>query len=110
MASKFIFEPKRPIHYPVIRKDDSILQRTAADQAHGLQWQDVAFEAESARARQKPAERFRVHHHFYFLLAYQRVREIHITLHVEFISGIDTYAPVAFDDFHRLLYFQISPL
>src|SRR6266850_1172600 len=77
-------------------------QRQVANEVQSLMRLDIAFEAKRAGPSKQMAEGFRSDHHLYFLLADQRVREIHVAAHTKFISGIDADAAVAFDDFESL--------
>jgi len=47
-----------------------------------------------------------LYEHLHFLLADERMREIHVTAKPEFIGGIDTDAAVTLDDFERLQNFK----
>src|SRR2546422_251583 len=102
MPAKFIWKTQGPVHDAIVGEHDSVFKRAAANEAHGLERLNVTFEAKRPGASKQVAEGLRSDHHFYFLLADQRVREIHVAAHTKFIGGIDADAAVAFDDFQSL--------
>jgi len=75
MPAKFNLENAGPVHDAIVGENDGVFKRAAADEAHGFERFNVAFEA-NVRARGKQvAEGLRSADHLYFLLADQRVRE-----------------------------------
>src|SRR6266849_4436110 len=78
MPAKFIGKTQGPVHDAIVGEHDSVFKRAAANEAHGLERLDIAFEAKRAGPSKQMAEGFRSDHHLYFLLADQRVREIHV--------------------------------
>src|SRR6266849_448788 len=110
VPSKLVGKAQRPVHDAVVGENDGVLERAAANEAHGLERLDVALETESSRSRQEVAESIWPNQHLHFLLPYQGVREIHVAAHTKLIGRIDADAAVSFGDLHRLQYFQITPL
>src|SRR6266567_5169124 len=56
VAPELVGEAQWTVQDPVVRKNNGIFERTAANQAHGPQRLDVALEAESSSASQQMAE------------------------------------------------------
>src|SRR5713226_440072 len=110
VPSKLVGKAQRPVHDAVVGENDGVLERAAANKAHGLERLDVALETESSRTRQKMAESIWPHQHLHFLLTDKRVRKIHIAAHAELIVRIDAYPAVSFGDFQWLQYLQIPAL
>src|SRR5689334_6607084 len=110
MAAKFIRKPERAIHDAVVGEDDSVLQRSSANQAHRLERFNVSLKTECARARQEVTERVWPNQHLHFLLADQRMGKINVTPHAKLIGGIDADPAITFDDLQRLEYFQVAAL
>src|SRR3989442_15054791 len=96
MPAKFIWKTQGPVHDAIVGEHDSVFKRAAANEAHGLERLNVTFEAKRPGASKQVAEGLRSDHHFYFLLADQRVREIHVAAHTKFIGGVDAAAAGAF--------------
>jgi hypothetical protein len=72
------------------------------NEPHGFERLDIALETKRSGASKQVTESLGADYHFHFLLADERVREIHVAAHAKFISGIDADAAVALDDFERL--------
>src|SRR6266436_29425 len=102
MPAKFIWKMQGPVHDAIVGENDGVFKRAAANQTHGLERLNVTFEAKRPGASKQVAEGLGADHHLYFLLADQRVHEIHVAAHTKFIGGIDADAAVAFDNFERL--------
>src|SRR2546426_12639346 len=92
MTAKFIGKTQRPVHDAVVGEHDSVFKRAAANQTYGLERLDIAFEAKRTGASKQVAEGLRADHHLYFLLADQRVLEIHVAAHTKLIGGVDADA------------------
>lgn len=110
VSAKLVGEAQRAVHDAVLGEDDGVFERSTADQAHGPQRLDIAVEAEGARAGKQVAESVSAHDHLYFLLADQRMWEIHIAADAKLICGVDADAAITFADFQRLHYLQITAL
>src|SRR5207253_2176935 len=110
VASKLVGEAQRSVHDAVIGEHDGVLQRAAANQAHGLERRNVALETESSGARQKVAKSVRPNQHLHFLLTYQGMRKIHVAAHAKLIGRIDADPAVSFGDLQGFPYLQIAPL
>jgi hypothetical protein len=102
VAAEFVGVAQRAVHHAVFGEDDGIVERAAADKAHGAKWLDIGFKAESAGTRENLPEGFGIHNHFDLLLTNERMGKIHVTADTEFVSGIDANAAAVFDDFDRL--------
>src|SRR5262249_51384532 len=107
VAAEFVVKPEWAVHYAIIREDNRVFERTAADQTHPPQRFDFAFETKRACARQQATKTFLAHVHFDFLLPHQRMWEIHETLHQELVGRIDADTAAVFDNFERLQDFQV---
>jgi hypothetical protein len=102
VAAKFIGIAEGAVHYAVIGQDDGVIQRAAADEAHGAERLDIGFEAEGAGAGENLAEGFAIYEHFDLLLADERVGEINVAADAELVGGIDADAAAVIDDFDGL--------
>src|ERR1700674_25298 len=110
VPAKLVGETQRAVHDAVVGENDGVLERAAANEAHGFERFDVALETESSRPSQKVAECIRPNQHFHFLLAHQRVRKIYVAAHTKLIGRINTDSAITFDDLQRLQNLQIPAL
>src|SRR5215472_2810169 len=110
VTTELVGKAQRAIHDAVVSKHNGIFERSAADEAHGAQRLDVPLEAERPRPRQQMAESVGANDHFHFLLADQRVREIHIAADAKLLGWINADPSVAFANFQRLQHLQITAL
>src|SRR5258707_8590514 len=108
MAAEFIGIAEGTVHYTVFGEDDGVIERAAADQAHGAERLDIGFEAEGAGARENLAEGFAIYEQFNLLLADERVGKIDVAADTEFVGGIDGNAAAVFDDFDGLEDFKVA--
>ncbi len=69
MAAEFIGIAEGTVHYTVFGEDDGVIERAAADQAHGAERLDIGFEAEGAGTGENLAEGFAIYEQFDLLLA-----------------------------------------
>jgi len=99
VAAEFVGIAEGAVHDAVLGEDDGVIQRAAADEAHGAERLDIGFEAEGAGAGKNLAERFGIYKNFDFLLADQWVGKINVATDAEFVGGIDGDAAAVFDDF-----------
>src|SRR5215469_5874113 len=110
VTTELVGKAQRAIHDAVVSKDNGVFERSTADEAHAAQRLDVPLEAERPRPRQQMAESVGANDHFHFLLADQRVREIHVAADAKLLGWINTDPSVAFTDFERLQNLQITAL
>src|SRR5713101_2782847 len=108
MPAKFIGKTQGPVHDAIVGENDSVFKRASANEAHGLEGFDIAFEAKRSGTSKQVAESLRADHHLYFLLADEGVRKIHVAAHAKFIGGIYADAAVALDDFERPQNLQVA--
>jgi len=108
VAAEFVREAERAVHHAVVGEHDGIVQRAAANQAHGAKRLDIPLKAEGAGARQEIAERFGIYGEFDLLLTDLWMRKIHVAADIEAFGGIDADAAITFDDFERLENFKIT--
>ena len=108
VAAEFIGETERAVHDPIFREHNGVIERAAANQAHGAERLNVGLKAESAGTRKNSAEAFRVDGHFHFLLTDLRVGKIDVAANVKFVGGIDADAAAVIDDFDGLEDFKES--
>lgn len=110
VAAEFIGIAERAVHDAVLGEDDGVIERAAADEAHGAEGLDIGFEAEGAGAGENLAEGIGVNDHFDFLLADERVGKINVAADAKFVGGIDADAAAVFDDFDGLADFEEAAL
>src|SRR3989442_13832267 len=79
MPAKFIGKTQGPVHDAIVGEHDSVFKRAAANEAHGLERLDIAFEAKLEGPSKQMAEGFRPDHHHYILLSDQRACELHLS-------------------------------
>src|ERR1035438_10880922 len=102
MAPELIGESQGPVHDPILRQHDGIIQRTSADQSHRPQWFDIALKAECLGPRKHAPERFRVYHQFHFLWPNLRMRKIHVATNAKFVGWKDPDSTAILQHLHRL--------
>ncbi len=108
MAAEFIGIAEGTVHYTVFGEDDGVIERAAADQAHGAERLDIGFEAEGAGARENLAEGFAIYEQFNLLLADERVGKIDVAADAELVGRKDGDAAAVFDDFDGLEDFKVA--
>ena len=102
VAAKFVGIAEGAVHDAVLGEDDGVIQRAAADEAHGAERLDIGLKAEGAGAGENLAEGFGIDEQFDLLLADEWVRKINVAADAEFVGRIDTDAAAVFDDFDGL--------
>src|SRR5882724_5906225 len=100
VAAEFVRKAQRAIHDAIVGKDNGVIERAAADQAHGAQGLDVALKTKSSCASEQLPEGLREHDHFNLLLTYERMRKVHVTLDAKFVGRIDADAAILFYHFY----------
>jgi hypothetical protein len=99
VAAELIGIAQGTVHDAVFGEDDRVIERAAADEAHGAERLDIGFKAKSARAGEHLAERIGIYEQFDLLLADQGVGKINVAADAEFVGGRDGNATPVFDDF-----------
>jgi hypothetical protein len=102
VAAEFVGITERAVHHAVFGEDDSVIERAAADEAHGAERLDIGFEAEGAGPGENLTEGVGIDEHFDFLLAYKWVGKIDVAADAELVGGIDADAAAVFDDLDGL--------
>jgi hypothetical protein len=102
VAAEFVGIAEGAVHDAVFGEDDGVIERAAADEAHGAERLDIGFEAESAGAGENLAKGFGIDEQFDLLLADLRMGEVNVAADAEFVGGIDADAAAVFDDFDGL--------
>jgi len=102
VAAEFVGIAEGAVHHAVFGEDDGVIERAAADEAHGAERLDIGFEAEGAGAGENLAERVGIDEEFDLLLADEGMRKVDVTTDAKFVGGIDADAATVFDDFDRL--------
>jgi len=108
VTAEFVGIAKRAVHDAVSGKDDGVVERAAADEAHGAEGFDIGFEAKGAGAGQNLAEGFAIDEQLDLLLADQGVGEVDVAADPELVGGIDGDAAAVFDDFDGLEYAEVA--
>ncbi len=108
VASEFVRKAQRAIHDAIVGKDNGVIERAAADQAHGAKRFDVALKAKSSCASEQLPEAVREHNHFNLLLTDERMRKIHVTLNAKFVGRIDADAAILFYHFYGFHNFEVA--
>jgi hypothetical protein len=98
MAAEFVGIAEGAIHYAVFGEHDGVIERAAADQAHGAERFDIGFETEGAGAGENLAEGVGVDEQLDLLLADERMGKIYVAADAEFVGGIDADAAAVFED------------
>ena len=101
VAAEFVGIAEGAVHHAVFGEDDGVIERAAADQAHGAERLDIGFEAEGAGPGKNLAERVGIDEEFDLLLADEGMRKVDVTTDAKFVGGIDADAATVFDDFDR---------
>jgi hypothetical protein len=102
VAAEFVGVAEGAVHDAVFGEDDGVIERAAADEAHGAERLNIGFEAKGARAGENLAEGFGIDEQFDLLLADLRMGEVNVAADAEFVGGIDADAAAVFDDFDGL--------
>jgi hypothetical protein len=102
VAAELVGVAEGTVHDAVLGEDDGVIERAAADQAHGPERLDIGFETEGACAGENLAEGIGIDEQFDLLLADEGMGEIDVAADPEFVGGIDADAAAVFDDFDRL--------
>ena len=101
VAAEFVGIAERAVHDAVFGEDNGVIERAAADQAHGAERLDIGFETEGAGAGENLAEGVWIDEEFDLLLANEGMGEINVAADAEFVCGIDGDTAAVFDDFNR---------
>jgi hypothetical protein len=108
VSAEFIGIAEGAVHDAVFRENDGVIERAAADEAHGAERLDIGFKAEGAGARENLAEGFAINEQFNLLLADERVGKIDIAADAELVGRKDGDAAAIFDDFDGLENFKVA--
>src|SRR5690348_11065810 len=87
VAAKFVGIAEGAVHDPVFGENDGIVERTAADEAHGAEGLDIGFKAKGAGAGKNLAEGVGIDEQFDLLLADQGMGKINVAADAELVGG-----------------------
>jgi hypothetical protein len=110
VAAEFVGVAEGAVHDAFFGEHDGVLERAAADQAHGAERLDIGFEAEGAGAGENLAEGIGIDEQFDLLLADERMGEVNVAADAKFIGGIDGDTAAVFDDFDRFQDAKVAAL
>jgi hypothetical protein len=110
VSAEFVGVAERAVHDVVFGEDDGVVERAAADEAHGTERFDVGFKTEGSGAGKNLAEGIGIDEEFDLLLPDEGMREINVAANAEFIGGINADATAVFDDFDRLKDAEVAAL
>ena len=110
VTAEFVGVAEGAVHNAVFGQDDGVIERAAADEAHGAERLDIGFEAEGAGTGENLAEGVGIDEQFDLLLADEGMGEIDVAANAEFVGGIDADAAAVFDDFDGLENTEVAAL